>query len=59
MDIIGKTEAEAERTLTREGKQMRVTQRDGEPYMVTMDYWPNRVNVVVDSGRVIQIVGVG
>lgn len=59
VDIIGKTEAEAEHVLTCDGKKMRVTQRDGEPYMVTMDYWPERINVVVEQGRVIQISGIG
>lgn len=59
VDIIGKTEEEAEVVLKRQGKRLRVTQRDGEPYMVTCDYWPNRINVAVESGKIIQVVGVG
>ena len=59
VDIIGKTEKEAEHALKRTGKKMRVTQRDGESYMVTMDWLPDRINVVVERGKIIQVSGVG
>lgn len=59
VNLIGKTEKEAENTLEQQGKKMRVTQRDGEPFMCTMDYWPDRINVVVEMGKIIQIVGIG
>jgi hypothetical protein len=33
--------------ITREGLTYRVVERDGEQYMVTMDYSPQRLNLVV------------
>ena len=59
LNIVGKTEVDAENTLKREGKKMRVTERDGKPFMVTMDYWPDRINVAIERGKVSQIVSVG
>lgn len=58
-NIIGKTEAEAEQILTQEGKKMRVANRDGQYYLMTMDYWADRINVAIERGKVIKVVGVG
>lgn len=35
--------------ITREGLTYRVVERDGEQYMVTMDYSPQRLNLVVTN----------
>ena len=59
VEIIGKIEKEAEKYLNKQGKKIRVTKRDGKPYLGTMDYRPERINVVVESGKIIQIVGAG
>lgn len=59
VDIIGKIEEDAEKCLNKQGKKLRVTKRDGEPYLVTMDYCPERINVVVESGKIIRVVGAG
>lgn len=40
-------------------ESIRVAMKDGRPVMGTMDYDPNRINVVVESDKIIAIEGVG
>ena len=50
--LIGLTEAEAEKVAAEMGWQLRVAMRDGEAYMLTMDYQTNRVNLTITKGYV-------
>lgn len=59
VELIGKTEIEAESYLNQQRKKMRVIERDGESSIFTMDYWPDRVNVVVKQGKISKIAGIG
>lgn len=51
--VIGATEAEAIGVLAAAGLSSRVVRRDGEDYMVTLDYSPTRVNLSIAEGRVV------
>ncbi|MEI2702842.1 MAG: hypothetical protein V9E83_10625 [Baekduia sp.] len=57
--LVGKTEDEARTIATGNGCTLRVTERDGKPSAVTLDYREDRVNVTVEDGRVKQVTGVG
>ncbi|MBA2350022.1 MAG: hypothetical protein H0V81_17235 [Solirubrobacterales bacterium] len=57
--LAGRTEAAAAARLNREGLGMRVTRRDGEALVVTMDLRCDRVNVAVEDGQVVRVVKVG
>jgi hypothetical protein len=50
--VAGKTEEEAKALIEQAGMVMRVVARDGQEFMVTMDYHTGRVNVVVNNGIV-------
>ena len=54
--LIGLTEAEAQKVATEMGWQVRVAMRDGEAYMLTMDYQTNRVNLTITKGYVTAVV---
>lgn len=48
--LVGKTYTEAQDLVQRAGLTIRVTSKDGQKFMVTMDHHTNRVNVdVVDD----------
>lgn len=53
---VGLTEAEARQLGREEGVPVRTACRDGESLPVTADYRPRRVNLVVQSGRVLRAV---
>ena len=54
--LIGLTEAEAQKVAAEMGWQLRVAMRDGEAYMLTMDYQTNRVNLTITKGYVAAVV---
>ena len=54
--LIGLTEAEAQKVATELGWQVRVAMRDGEAFMLTMDYQTNRVNLTIVTGSVTAVV---
>ena len=54
--LIGLTEDEAQKVATEMGWQVRVAMRDGEAYMLTMDYQTNRVNLTITKGYVTAVV---
>ena len=54
--LIGLTEAEAQKVATELGWQVRVAMRDGEAFMLTMDYQTNRVNLTITKGSVTAVV---
>lgn len=53
---VGLTEAEARQKAQSEGVPIRTSCRDGVSLPVTADFRPGRVNLVVDSGRVLRAV---
>jgi hypothetical protein len=53
--IIGLREDEAMKVAASNGWEFRVSARDGEQYMLTTDYIPNRVNVVIVDGEVTEV----
>lgn len=53
--ILGLNEREAENVLTSQGLLMRVVNRDGEEFFVTCDFDPQRVNVSVKEGEVVEV----
>lgn len=46
------SEAKAKATATANGFTTRVIERDGEQFPATMDYRPDRINLVVTDGSV-------
>lgn len=50
--LVGLSEAEAEAEAEANGWTVRVVERDGEEYMVTMDYSDSRVNLTIEGGVV-------
>lgn len=57
--LVGLAEDEAAKVAAGNGWMMRVVERDGESLMVTTDWVDNRVNVVVDSGKVSAVSSIG
>ncbi len=50
--MIGMTESEAEGLAVTHGYRMRVVQRDGEHYILTMELRADRINVRIMKGLV-------
>lgn len=50
--IIGLTYEQAADILTERGAEFRLTCKNGEPRIVTQDYHPARVNIVIESDKV-------
>jgi hypothetical protein len=50
--VVGMTEAEASSAAASAGRECRVMSRDGQSMTVTLDYRPDRVNLVVEGGVV-------
>ncbi len=51
-EVVGMTETDAQARAEQAGLTTRVVQRDGEQFPVTMDYSPQRLNLVIESGTV-------
>lgn len=45
--------------LNGSGKVVRMVQRDGKDIVVTDDFNPNRINVVVERGVITDVISVG
>lgn len=50
--LVGLTEDEASKVAVSNGWSVRVAKRDGEAYMLTTDYQPDRVNLTIVKGVV-------
>jgi hypothetical protein len=50
--LIGLSEDEARKVAEQSGWTVRVAMRDGEAFMVTMDFQTNRVNLTITTGSV-------
>jgi hypothetical protein len=53
--LVGLTEANATKMATEKKWIVRIAKRDGEDFMLTMDYVTNRVNLTVVAGAVTQV----
>lgn len=53
--LVGLGEDEAIKVATSKGWASRVVARDGESFMVTTDFRPDRVNLTVDGGKVTSV----
>jgi hypothetical protein len=54
--LIGLTEAEAQKVAIELGWLVRIAMRDGEAFILTMDYQTNRVNLTITKGLVTNVV---
>ena len=52
MTVIGMFEVDAIDTIENSGRLARIAERDGEGYMVTQEYNPNRLNLTIVTGIV-------
>jgi len=58
-EISGLSLPEATNKLEKEEMCVRVMQKDGVCYFGTCDYRTDRVNVEVDSDKVVRVLGIG
>jgi hypothetical protein len=58
-EVIGKSVQEAQTLLEEQGYGLRVSIKDGQHCMLTMDYVPQRVNVSIAGNKVVGIVRLG
>ena len=56
-DYVGKTIEEAEKKAKNDGFTTRVVEKDGQQYMVTMEYRTDRINFRVRNNIVTSIYG--
>lgn len=54
-DLIGMEKQAAIDLCVKENVSVRVTAEDGEHFVVTMDYWPNRRNLIINNGKVTEV----
>jgi len=58
--LIGKTIQEADEMLESYGYTVRPTRKNGEAFICTRDFKPNRLNVEIDQeNRIADVLGVG
>lgn len=52
--LVGKTKAEAEELAKANGLQTRISQEDEETFMLTSDYWTDRVTFRIVKGMIVE-----
>jgi hypothetical protein len=57
--LQGLSESDAAAAAQTNGWELRVIERDGQPQVVTDDYRPNRIDVVVENGVVVAVKSIG
>jgi hypothetical protein len=57
--LVGKTVAEAKKSLERSGHTLRVVEKDGEFLLCTMEFRINRFNVATQDDVIIRFVSRG
>jgi hypothetical protein len=57
--LIGKTLEEGKAYAESIGCTLRVTKKDGEGMMVTMDFRPNRINVAIVNNIITEVLNMG
>ena len=55
MELVGKNLNEVMEWLNRMDKRYRITSRDGNAYVITCDYRPERYNLDIVDGKVVKI----
>ena len=55
-ELVGLSEDEASGLARSRNCSVRVASRDGEAYMLTLDYVPSRLDVVVEAGVVTAVL---
>ena len=58
-DLVGLDEAAAGALAAEHGGAVRAIERDGQPLPMTMDFRPDRANVVVAGGRITAVHSMG
>ena len=58
-NLIGKSEQEARTLAEANAYDFRISQKDGENYMLTADYKQNRINAIIEDGKVTKIDFIG
>lgn len=53
--LVGQAFAKVEPALKAAGKRYRVVERDGEPFAITMDYSPERLNFKIKDGIITDV----
>ncbi len=56
-EYVGKTIEEATKYAEEGGFSVRIVEKDGQTYMLTMDLKPNRLNFRVNSGFITDVYG--
>jgi len=54
-EVIGMTKDEAIAKIKEANHKVRVVAEDGEDFFVTMDYWPDRLNLKIVAGKVVEV----
>lgn len=54
--LVGLAEEDARLLAEQHDCEVRVASRDGEAYMLTLDYVPSRLDVVVENGEVTAVL---
>lgn len=57
--ITGLTLEKARERAEKAGYRVREIERDGEPFMVTCDLINNRMNVITEQGKVVEVRNLG
>lgn len=57
-DLKGKTLEEAKNTNTFKDYIFRVIEEDGNSYAITTDMKKNRINVVLNNAKIVDVVGI-
>lgn len=57
-DLKGKTLKEAKNTNTFKDYIFRVIEEDGNSYAITTDMKKNRINVVLNNAKIVDVVGI-
>lgn len=57
--LIGLQKDEARSQCERQGYKMRIVMEDGKASLGSMEYLPNRINVVVRNDKIQKIQGIG
>lgn len=54
-ELIGMEKQAALDLCSQEGVRVRVENEEGEPFMLTMDYRPTRLNLTIKNGKVVSV----
>jgi len=54
-ELIGLSESDAQGCINQAGLSVRVVYRDGEWFAVTLDYRPDRINMSIEEGFVVDV----